>query len=537
VSAVRTHVCAGLLIAAFFLQSFFASRIKSPVFDEPPHIAAGMAYLQKDNFRPNPQHPPLIKEMAAVSMLLAGIRLPQTRLAAAMLQEAPDQPYEWLVGNSLIAANGPARLLFFARLPMICLSTLLALLIYLWGRRLTGDLAALAALLIFTLDPNLLGHSAFVTTDMGLAAFGTAFFFALWLYLQRPATARLLLCGLAMGLAFCAKFSAVAMLPAAFAPMLASRTLGLRGVRAGRAFILRLAELAFASLALCCIAALVMMAVYRSPAALSMYWHGITSIYADSTPGYLYYMAGHKAERFYSYFAVAWLLKEPIAAIALVLLGSAVLLRNRSLPLLDKLFLFLPPALLFAAATLAAHDIGIRYIIPAFPFACLAGGAGLAGLIRRQSPWTRGLAALLVVWMVIAAAGIYPDSLSYFNEAACLLTEPAKTGWDGGSKCGPRWLDDSNVDWGQGLVQLRAWLKAHPDPRTLRMAYFGSFPPEGYGIASEPYVLREDDQLPAPGLYAISANRVARNGDAWPATTTPTAIVGHAIYIYDIGQP
>jgi hypothetical protein len=490
--------------------------------------------VQKNNFRPNPQHPPLIKEMAAVSMLLGGIRLPQTRLAAAMLQERPDQPYEWLVGNSLIAANGPERVLFRARLPIICLSTTLALLIYVWGRRMTGDLAALAALLIFTLDPNLLGHSAFVTTDMGLAAFGTAFFFTLWLYLQSPTSVRLLLCGVTMGLALCAKFSAVVILPAGLALMLASRTLGLRGVPAGRAFILRLAELAFASLAMCCVAALAMMAVYRSPAAVSMYWHGLTTIYADSTPGYLYYMAGQKASRFYGYFAVAWLLKEPIATIALVLLGSAVLFRNRSLPLLDKLFLFLPPALLFAAATLAAHDIGIRYIIPAFPFACLAGGGGLAFLMRRQSRWARWFAALLTVWLVAAAAGIYPDNLSYFNEAACLLTQPAKIGWDGGTACGPRWLDDSNVDWGQGLVQLSAWLKAHPDTRTLRMAYFGSFPPEGYGIASEPAVIREDDQLPAPGLYAISANRVARIGDAWPAATTPTAIVGHALYIYDI---
>src|ERR1700733_1690568 len=104
---------AGFLTAAFFLQSFLSSLIKSPSSDEPPHIAAGLAYVQKGNFVPNPQPPPLLKEMAAVSLLLAGIRLPDVQSVRDMLNEPPIPPQrEWGVGNDLIRQDGPPRVMF-----------------------------------------------------------------------------------------------------------------------------------------------------------------------------------------------------------------------------------------------------------------------------------------------------------------------------------------------------------------------------------------------------------------------------------------
>jgi hypothetical protein len=77
----------------------------------------------------------------------------------------------------------------------------------------------------------------------------------------------------------------------------------------------------------------------------------------------------------------------------------------------------------------------LRYILPAFPFAYLIAGIGAAWLLTLR--WGRPLAAALGAWLIIAAIAIYPDSLSYCNEAAG----------------GKLMLDDSNVDWGQGLKQ------------------------------------------------------------------------------------
>src|ERR1035438_8800284 len=65
----------GVLIAIFLAQSFLASAIKSPVFDETGDIAAGLSYVQSGEIRANLQHPPLLKELAGAALWLPGVRL------------------------------------------------------------------------------------------------------------------------------------------------------------------------------------------------------------------------------------------------------------------------------------------------------------------------------------------------------------------------------------------------------------------------------------------------------------------------------
>ena len=84
----------------------------------------------------------------------------------------------------------------------------------------------------------------------------------------------------------------------------------------------------------------------------------------------------------------------------------------------------------------------------------------------------------------------------------------------------------------------------HGNGRKLRLAYFGSYPPEGSGLRFEkvpPNGLMAD---PSPGLYAVSAHLVAHLPVEWEQTApgagwwmrriAPVAIVGHAFYIYDV---
>jgi len=576
---------AGVLILAFVLQSFFASRIKSPVYDEPPHIAAGLSYLETGVFRANPQHPPLLKEMSALSLLLAGVRWPESAEARQLIGGS-QAPLEWSIGNAIIATNGPDKVMFWARLPFILLAALLGVMLYAWGREMVGPTAALGALFLYALDPTLLAHSYLVTTDAGLAAFTVLFLWALWSYVRHPSPKRLLLCGLALGAVLGTKFSAVLLLPVGAVLLLAavrwpaeqvrgqskigpdSPGLGGSGKKSrkshgasGRAKrverapepappgsrqLWRFAVSAGAFLAMCLVAAVVIQALYFFSSDPFLYVAGMRRVNADHSREYLAFMAGQMQHRFTSYFAVAYLLKEPVASILLAAAGLAVLVRSKSIPVLRKLFLLLPPAALFAGYTLAADDAGIRYIVPVLPFAFLAGGVGLEALIRNRSLGGRWLAAALCAWIVVAAAGIYPDHLSYFNETACLLQDPGQIGLDGGSRCGPLWLDESNVDWGQGLKQLKAWLDQHAGGRTIHLGYHGSFPPEGYGVSNQKIGMPDLMGDPAPGLYVFSAHLVAHipalaeklGSDAgqWLRRIPPTAIVGHSFYVYDIPQ-
>ncbi len=581
-SARFDALVAGAILAVFLGLSYSESRVKSAAFDEPPHIAAGLSYLETGVFRANLQHPPLLKEIAGLSLLLGGIRWPRNADTAAYLRgDSGTDNWEWPIGEAILASNGPDRVLSWARLPFPLIAALLGALIYLWGRQLVGPLAALGAVFLYALDPTILAHSFLVTMDVGLAAFTVLFFFALWNYLRERSLKRLALCGLALGVLLGAKFSAVFLLPVAAVLLLAAlrwpvetgakrkpgrfdpylpRLVGPYGAcpcGSGKRFkkchgakgpavpvpvaqpdpvrSARLCLMAFA--AMCLLAYIVIQALYFFPGDPLQYLNGIRLVNADHGSGWRFFMAGGLAPRFASYFLVAYLLKEPLPAIILAVIGLIALLRGREVPAIGKLFLILPPAAIFVGHTIWADDLGIRYIIAALPFSYLLGGLGLATLLGSAAKWARYTAIPLCAWSVLAAAGVYPDHLSYFNESACLLTNPSEVGLDGGTRCGPLWLDDSNVDWGQGLKQLKTWLDRNAPGRIVQLAYFGSVQPADYGIRNENVANSRLEGTPEPGLYAISAHMIARSApSAWVRTMTPTAIVGHAIYMFDIRE-
>jgi hypothetical protein len=517
-----THgLMVALLCLAFFLQCLFASRGKSPVFDEPIHIVAGASYIATGKISANLQHPPLMKELAGLSLALAGIRW----------KGPADQRggWEWDAASPFLMDAGVDRALFWARLPMLLLAPLLGLAIYWWGREVAGPRAGLGALFLFAADPTVVAHSCLVTTDAAVASFSLIFLIALYRYLERPGWKRLLWAGAALGLALNVKFSAIFLFPIA-AVLLVVGAPQQAGIRARLAFAVR-------SLAGMGLVAVVMIPLlyfsWRGPA---IYLRGLHRVNGDHAPGFLFYFAGQLKTHFASYFAAAWLLKEPLATIGLALGGAAIAVRRREIPRLTKLFLLVPPAVFFLACTLWADDLGIRYEIPALVFGYLAGGIALAALSQGRI-FHRAVALVACAWVVWAAAGIYPDHLSYFNEAACLPGHADRIGLDGGSRCGPEWLADSNVDWGQSLPQLKAWLDEHAGGRAVKLMYFGFLPPAAYGIRFEPDA-KIMVPLPARGLYAISAHALAYGfADSrldW-LREEPAAVVGHAYYIFDVG--
>jgi Dolichyl-phosphate-mannose-protein mannosyltransferase len=518
-----------VLCLGFFLQGLAASRVKSPANDESVHIMAGRSYIATRKIIANPQHPPLLKELAGISLALAGIRWNDPVQSP---WESLPAGWEWAAGNKFVAGSGVSRTLFWARLPLLALSSLMGLLIYLFGREFAGPVAGLAALFLFAADPTMLAHGYLVTTDAGVAAFTLLFLFALLRYFQKPGGLRLATAGVALGLALCSKFSAIFLLPIAAALLVANWLWPIMpGKRAGRPSPV---SLLFDIAVLCLAATVVIQICYFSWRGPGLYLHGLGRVNADHTAAFRAYLGGQLKERFISYFAVAWLLKEPLATLALAIAGTILALRSRTIPHLHKLFLVLPPVVFFVACTVWADDIGVRYEMPAMVFGYVAGGIALAALWKR-GVLSRVVAAGACLWVATAAAGIYPDHLSYFNEAACLPSRLDRIGLDGGSRCGADWLADSNVDWGQSLPQLKSWLDRNAPGETVRLQYFGTFPPAAYGIHFEP---AEPFMRPLPprGIYVISSHWLSYasllTGASW-LRDEPEAIVGHAYYIFE----
>lgn len=548
----------GGVLLGFFAQVFTSSLIKTPTFDEPAHIGAGFSYLKTGEFRINLQHPPLLKEIGALPLLLMGARWPMGEIEWRTMGPEIQPDLQWRLGNDVIFANDPDRLMFWSRLPFILLALVLGGTIFAWGRRMLGPVAAFGALVLFALDPTIIAHAALVTTDVGSTTFATLFLFALWRYLNHRTLQRLLWCGAALGAALASKFSMIFLLPIAVVllfgaarwipAMVPARSSSLIDPYASAGAGSRIVWAAYALLAIAVVGALVIHATYFFSSSPHLYLEGIRRINADHDLAYRPYMAGQLRPWFWSYYLVCYLLKEPIPLLALVAVGAWLVARRAAGSAMDRAFLAVPPLVFFAAYTCFSDNLGMRYLIPALPCLYLIGGAGFAALVRGGGGGRRLAAVLLCAWLAVAAAGIYPDHLSYFNEAACVLKKPSLLGIDGGSRCGTYWLDDSNVDWGQGLGQLIAWLNRHRDETMIRFAYFGSIRPERYGLLHDRIGVEEILRPPPFGRYVVSAHFIARargrlyerHGTGpgnWLLHTRPTAIVGHAYHVYDVPRP
>ncbi len=456
-------------------------REDSPTSDEVSHIPAGYTYVKTGDLRLNPQHPPLIK-------LLAGLALLPLRPKLDLDDPGwtHDPPNEWTFGEQFLYSNDLDALLFAARLPVVFLSLVLAFFVFRWASELFGTNAGILALFLYVLSPNILAHSRIVTMDLGLACFSFLFCYRLWKWNRRRTPGNLFLAGLLLGLALAVKFSAVVLLPVfAVLVLAAPPTPDTPGRNPGSRFPIP---------ALACIlgiASLVVWAVYLFPADLSFYLDGLSRVNADHDPNRAYYLFGRfQVGGFPLYYPIAFLLKTPLPT--LFLLGlSFLLLRKRAAPRrTDEWFLLVPAAAYFLTTGLLADDLGVRYLLPVWPF-MLVFVSRTAGWFLSK-PVLKIAGAFLALWCIVSAAWIYPDHLAFFNLAA------------GGPANGYRYLNDSNLDWGQDLKRLARYLdKHHPEPVQL-MYYPWLGRPSYYGIRSTPVTPRDWYQAPRPGVYVMS---------------------------------
>jgi len=501
---VRFAVAAGALLLTMAAAMLSAALQENDSYDEGGHLAAGYAYLTIQDFGFNAEHPPLGNMLSALPLVALEPRLPSEHPAWRM-RSAPVAGALFLYRNRV----RPDVLLMAGRAVTMLFAVLLGLVLALWTRRRFSSAAAVFTLFLYATDPNFLAHGHYVTTDLFAAFFIFAACLAWYRYLETRRVRELLAAGLLAGVALAVKFSALVLLPV-FALLDLARNRRLRG-RSG-------ISLSYWSET---------WQVLRGelPPSRHSFVLGIGYLAEHNREGRPSYLLGEVADHgWWYYFPVAFLVKTPSAVILLGIVAVVAALRRR---LAHLGVLLVPPGVYMALSLTSNLNLGIRHLLPIYPFLFVVVGSALfhAGWSRR----TRlALLALAVGFQVGESVRAHPHHLAFFNSLA------------GGSSHGWRYLADSNLDWGQDIKKLKRHLDGMGTDEVC-LAYFGTTDVAYHGLRRRPLPTSREVEAGGPPecVSAISMNLllglyVEPGSYDWLRGLRPDAVIGHSIRVYDL---
>ena len=617
--------CVGGLLLLFAVLSFTAVMGKSATYDEPLHVVGGESHRQLGDFRINPEDPALFGWWSTLPHLANPLLLdPKDANFEGAAQDINKQ--WWFVVQTLYSHGAEAADAYLntSRFMFVLLGVALGALISLWAYQLGGGVAAIAACVLFSLDPNMLAHSALVKNDVPLSMFMCLLGFCTWRFGRHRGghSAFLLLAAFACALALNVKFSAVL-----FFPMLGLMLLG-RALMAAPWTLWRWTlTTRLQRIALAC-AAVLLALVFSYIVTWAMYGFRYSAtasgeplgsqaivrrsisnqirvdiekgVRPDMSPeemqrtinqraetnaiafpvrvdlwmqahhilpegwlfGFLYtyattllrssFLMGAVRERgWWYYFPAAMLFKTPTATLlAMVLAPLALLLAitwlKRKIKLETEagatrlgrnqwtiLALTIAPGIYFIAALSTNLNLGLRHILPVYPYLYVALGWIFSLLWRARPTVATVTGGVIAVGLLFETVAAYPNYLAFFNTPS------------GGSRGGLQLLGDSNLDWGQDLKSLVQWQHEHPADHVY-FAYFGMADPGSYSLdyVNLPggYPLREAHDLSAtPGVVAISATNL--QGIYWSPqllraykaalhNEAPIDVINGTIYLY-----
>ncbi len=572
---VRRTIVAGVLCVMATLQ-ITSMREEVQTVDEGVHLAAGVSYWKTRDFRLNEEHPPLIKLLAALPVVLSSPEVP-------INSPAWNEGNQWAFAREFLyhSGNDADHVLFLGRLVMVALSAGLGLMVYLWGRKLAGDAGGLFALGWFALDPNFLAHGRYVTTDVGVTLAYLATLYVLARLLERWSWQTLATFGVVFGLAQMTKYSAAFLLLIAIAAtgatvwrrsgnfrtalkragvvaavavggtVLAAFTCYFGQVKAGgsdpwvQALVAerervtadaRVADqppavqrIIKATDPATGLGRAVRSFLLDTPIPAFSYLKGFALVINHEYWGHLAYLNGMYSNfGWWWYFPFALLVKLPAATLTITVISIAALIRTRVVQgqrFSTAAHLVGWSALAYMLWSMSSSlNLGIRHIFPAYVVLFIVAGALYASTFARASRsfqvlmGTIGAAYILTSWLA------YPTYTSYFSEFA------------GGTPRGSRYLVDSNVDWGQDLKRLRTYM-AERNISHVCMSYFGQADLVYYGVDYRYLPTRTDPHEPMDVncVVAISiTSQLSRDGAYWWLNDyEPDARIGGSINVFD----
>ncbi len=543
-----------LLLFQFGMQVHLA-KVDAETTDEGIHLFAGYTYLTRHILDFNSEHPPLVKTLAALPLLVLKPNQP------------PDSPY-WdkaqnffyhgatehrQLGEAFLyqSGNNADQVLFWGRVPMAGLTLLLGLTIYLASVRFWGWWAGLVSLSLYVFDPTMTAHGHLVTTDIGVSLGVLLTVLAFWRLLHRPVWHSAVLFGLALAVALLAKFTSIIVLP----------LLVLTGIWFMWRHQSKPARRAFGRNLLLglVVAWLMMVVVYQfqvkpAPPVTNLvatvqsvnslretvssqaagpitavynvvryvaiprdYVKGVLLLLAHVGSGQRAFLLGQTAVTgWWYYFPVLFLAKTPWPTLAILVAGVVVAVRQRKESPVG-LYLFLVGLGYLAFAMTSRANIGVRHILPIYPLLFIVAGSVVA---QKSKIISVGLPSAMIGLLVLGFAATYPYYLSYFNPLF------------GGTPNGYRVATDSNLEWGQDLKRIKAYVEAHNIQNPYLEYYWdGLSSPDYYGLKHR-YLT--DYQSGNPGYAIIGVTDLQTERFAWLKNYQPIDRITPSVFVYKL---
>lgn len=574
-------ILAGVIIAGAVLLAAGSAWDESLIVDEVPHIGAGYSYLKNRDMRLNPEHPPIVKDLAALPLTFLNFNGKES--FEGIFQRDDITNSQWDYGRKLIYNSGvnPELVTRLARAPMLLFFMASAILLFIWTLRLYGPAAGITALLLLCFSPTVLAHSKLVTTD-GPAMFGVLLAgYAFVNYLRYESKKTFWIAAISLGLALLLKFSTLLLLPAflitGFVFMWLRHGLD-SGLRSAGKIILIIAtgfilvvwpvylvqtsgypaerqkkdtEYLLQWLPQRNIANAITWASGKPVLRAAAYYAlgAIRVIERSSGQTTIFYLGEISNTGRQSYFPLVYLLKEPLAWWLLVIAALFAVLRlpwtRKNLKLFfknypDELFMLVWLVLYWASSIQSNLNIGIRHLLPVYPFMIILVSGRVTWLLDHLQDvnfkvWRSAglILAALMGWYVFETVHAYPYFLPYFNQVT------------GGSAGGYRYVVDSNVDWGQDLKRLGQWMNTSGIDK-IDLDYFG-WADQSYYIGNRftwvhntTYKDKEDfiKRNQSDGWIAVSVTFLQNSKpDAdywWLKQIEPTTTIGHSIFVWQI---
>lgn len=447
------YLFALVLAITFFFQSFYSIRGKSITVDEGYHFLCGATVLSRGDFRFNVAHPYLAHIfLVAPVYYFTNLKVPDGHSAGWINKDADSFSKELisLNGGNIFFTN---KYLFFARTTNVIYTTLFLLVFIIFCGKVFGKTVGLVAGATLVFSPTVVAHAHFVTNDIFVSAMSFTATAFLYLFMTNSKTKRVKYYALFIFFSLAAlitKQSSIIIVTGLLIFLFVFRVLSNKNKKSVAIWIKALGE----------VVAILVTLIFLIWASFKFdyfyYLEAIKIIIINK------YQIGHESFFFgrwknlgWFYHPMAILIKEPIAFLLLFFIGAVIAVRKitTARPFLrffpKMVFIFIP--LFFATVAFSSHTkIGIRHVLPLYPFMAITAGFGATWLINKSK---MGLyfSIFLFLWLIYASASIYPFYLTYFNELI------------GGATNGYKYLQDSNLDWDQNELITDKYVNEHSD--------------------------------------------------------------------------